>query len=192
MLDLLYSLDVYIFHICNSWIANPLFDSIMPFITEVKNFYIIYVCLFIWLLWRGGKKGRICAGVLAASVLIADPLNSQIIKELVGRIRPCHTFVENIRLLVPCGGGKSFPSSHAVNNFIAAFVISSYYPKVHLLVYSIASTVAISRVYVGVHYPSDIIGGSIEGMVLGFILIKIAQKTENYFSSKEISTNFEN
>jgi len=185
MLEYLYQIDVFFFHLINSWIANPVFDIVMPFITEVKNFYAVYVLLFVWLIWRGGRIGRICAGVLAIAVLIADPLNSQVIKELFSRIRPCHSIVENVRLLVPCGGGKSFPSSHAVNNFIAAFVVSAYFPKSKIYMYIIASAVAISRVYVGVHYPSDIIGGAIEGIILGWILILISNKINDYIQNKK-------
>ncbi len=158
-------------------------DIVMPFITEVKHSYPLYIILFIWLIWRGGTKGRICAVVLAVAVLIADPLNSQIIKEMFARIRPCHV-LNDVHLLVPCGGGKSFPSTHAVNNFIAAIVISAYFPRVKILVYSIATMVAFSRVYVGVHYPADVIGGSIEGMILGGILLMIASKIEKYVAER--------
>jgi undecaprenyl-diphosphatase len=158
-------------------------DVVMPFITEVKHFYPVYLLLFVWLFWRGGKNGLNCAYLLAVGIFIADPLNSQIIKEMVARIRPCHV-LEGVRLLVPCGGGKSFPSTHAVNNVVAAVIISSFYPKSKVWAYSIAGLVAFSRVYVGVHYPSDIFGGAVEGALIALILLAVHKKIDSYFKKK--------
>lgn len=162
MLDIFLRFDTYLFHLLNRDIANPVFDVIMPIVTNVRYFYVPYVLLFVVLIWKGGSAGRWCAAALALTVLISDPLNSRVIKEMVMRIRPCAT-LSDVRLLVPCGAGKSFPSSHAVNNFAAAAVIGYYFRKYIPVAYFVASLVAFSRIYVGVHYPADVVGGALIG-----------------------------
>jgi undecaprenyl-diphosphatase len=108
---------------------------------------------------------------------VADQLSSNVIKHLFLRPRPCHVVdgavvVEGVRLLVGCGGGYSFPSSHAVNHFAAATFLSSYYPKAGRWLFCYAALVSLSRVFVGVHYPSDIAGGALIGMTVGWIFIQ--------------------
>jgi len=170
MLDTFLRFDTYLFHVLNGTIANPVFDIVMPFVTDVRNFYPVYVLLFVVLLWKGGRTGRWCAAALALTVLISDPLNSRVIKEMVMRIRPCAT-LSDVRLLVPCGAGKSFPSSHAVNNFAAAAVIGYYFRKYAPIAYLVASVVAFSRIYVGVHYPADVIGGALIGTLVAAAVV---------------------
>lgn len=166
----LYSADSTLFRAFNSGAANPVFDVVMPFITEVRNFYIPYAILFIVLLWKGGTRGRWCALVLALTVLVADPFSSRIIKEEVMRIRPC-TALDGVRLLVGCGAGKSFPSSHAVNNFAAAVVISYFFRSALPYAFAIAALVTFSRIYVGVHYPGDALGGAAIGAAVAGVMI---------------------
>jgi undecaprenyl-diphosphatase len=88
--------------------------------------------------------------------------------------------LEHINLLVSCGTGKSFPSSHAANNFFAAFILSFFYKKNPWVFYTTASLIAISRVVVGVHYPFDVIGGAIIGtaiaLLLRLILVELFEK----------------
>jgi undecaprenyl-diphosphatase len=74
---------------------------------------------------------------------------------------------------VHCGAGKSFPSSHASNNFFAATALSSYFPRGKYFFYTIATLIALSRVFVGVHYPIDITTGAILGTMIGIFISKI-------------------
>lgn len=124
---------------------------------------------------------------LALTILATDQLNSSVIKELIERIRPCHT-LGDVRLLVDCGGGKSMPSSHAANNFAAALVLSIFFRRETLLFFFIAVLMALSRVYVGVHYPADIIVGAVVGLLMAtivtFIVTRIAVKYFPDFSAK--------
>ena len=128
MLEIIQTIDTWLFHLINGGTANKLFDKFMPFITNNQHWILVYVILFVWLFWKGGKAGRICAAVLIITIIISDQVSSSIIKNYVGRLRPCHV-LSDVRLLVPCGGGKSFPSSHAVNTFAAATVLTRYYRK---------------------------------------------------------------
>lgn len=171
MFNSLYAIDSTAFRLVNDGMANPVFDLLLPFLTEVRNFYVPYAILFIFLIWKGGRRGVQCALLLAIAVAIADPLSSRVIKEEVLRLRPCHV-LDAVRLLVPCGAGKSFPSSHAVNNFAAAIIIGYFFPKSLPYALAFAAVIAFSRVYVGVHYPGDVLGGAMIGAgVAGIVLL---------------------
>ena len=175
MIEFLYSIDVSVFFFINHTISNSVFDWLMPFITDInKNKPILaLIAVFImYVLWKGGKTGRITIGLLIFTILISDQFNSSFLKELFGRIRPCRA-LDGVRMLVDCGSGLSFPSSHAANNFAGATVIAHFYQRQKWYWFAFAALVAFSRPYVGVHYPSDIIAGSIVGFGIGMIAIKI-------------------
>ena len=192
MLELIQNLDKTLFYFVNNGLSNPFFDKLMPFVTEVNSWVLVYLVGFYFLFFKSGRKGKIVAITLIITIIITDQINSHIIKELVGRIRPCHS-LPDVNLLVGCGGGKSFPSSHAANNFAAAYVITYFFRKNYFLFFSIASIVAISRVYVGVHYPIDIFVGALVGILIAYIVsasvrlifdkYKILNRTENKNSS---------
>jgi len=181
MSDAFISADQFLFHLINGTFSNGVFDVLMPFLTDLnKTLYgkIIAGILWVLLVWKGGKKGRIVAAFLVPLIFLSDQISSTLIKELVDRPRPCHTVdgvpvLQNIRLLVDCGSGFSFPSSHAVNNFAAASYFSYYYRRWTWAFVTFATFVAVSRVYVGVHYTSDIIGGGIIGVACAVIIIGI-------------------
>jgi undecaprenyl-diphosphatase len=170
MIDYLIQFDTQLFHLINSGLSNPFFNSVMPFVTDLKNWYITYIILFGYLFIKGGKNGRIAATTLIFAIILTDQISSMFIKELVGRLRPCIT-LENINLLVSCGAGKSFPSSHAANSFATATILSYFYPQYKHYLYSIATVICFSRVYVGVHYPSDVIGGAFIGFLIASIIL---------------------
>ncbi len=179
------------FFFINHTIANPVFDWLMPFLTDLNKQQpvIAFVIAIIGLvLWKGGTKGRITIGVLVVTILVSDQFNSSFLKEIFGRIRPCRA-LNGVRMLVDCGGGLSFPSSHAVNNFAGATVISHFYQKQKWYWFTFAALVAFSRPYVGVHYPSDILAGSIIGVGVGFVTTIVWEKLNLKFKNKHSENN---
>ena len=118
-----------------SRILSNFFDKFFPFITEVDSWILVYIVGFWYLFFKSGKIGKLTAFTLIITIIVSDQLSSTFLKEWFGRIRPCHV-LDNVRLLVDCGGGKSFPSSHAVNNFAAAFVITYFFKKNYIFFYS--------------------------------------------------------
>ena len=171
MLDIIIKIDKKIFTFFNSSIANPIFDIFFPIITN-QDIWIIPILLGIIILSiKGGTKGRIASIVLIIGVILADYSSAQIIKPYFQRLRPSHDILDQIRLLVPKGGRYGFVSSHAANMYVSATILGYFYSKQKRLFFTIASLVAFSRVYVGVHYPADIVFGGLLGYGLGWITI---------------------
>ncbi len=192
MIDVLYQIDLSIFYFINHNLSMPILDKFFVFTTEVKHWYIAYIILFFIVIFKGGRIGKISAIGMILLVIASDQLSSTFLKDLFQRIRPCNA-LPDVNILVGCTGSFSFPSSHAVNNFAAALYFGKLFPKFKWLLISIASLMALGRSYVGVHYPSDILGGAIIGGILGYLFALIVLKIENYFDSKnkKITDKFE-
>ncbi|MFH2012919.1 MAG: phosphatase PAP2 family protein [Pseudomonadota bacterium] len=166
-------IDISLFYFINETMQNSFFDIIMPMITDIDNWKIVIFIFWIALIIKGGKKGRIAALLVIAAVGLSDLAIAQVIKPFAGRVRPCNT-LPHVHLLVGCGGmdSYSFPSSHASNIFAVASYLGYKYRRFAIVFFFIAALVGFSRVYVGVHYPFDVIGGAIFGIACaGIILI---------------------
>jgi len=173
MIDKIVEIDKQIMVFLNKTISNPIFDFIMPIITN-QNFLVFFGLILIgYLAYYGGKRGRITIVLLLIAASFSDAICFQVIKPWVGRIRPSHEFYEYVNLLVSKGGKYSFPSNHAANSFVFATVLSYFYEKNKTPLYVLASAIAFSRVYVGVHYPLDIVFGSIIGYIISWIILSI-------------------
>lgn len=179
MIEFIYGIDKSIYVFINSTLANPVSDILGPFFSSLTtSWYGISILVLLWLLlfFRGGREGKIVALLIIPLVTISDQFSSAVIKQMVARPRPCHDvngtqIVETVRLLVPCGSGYSFPSSHAVNAFAIAGFVAHYFRRWRIPLLLFASAVAISRVIVGVHFPSDIAGGAAIGYAVAYLMI---------------------
>jgi|WetSurMetagenome_2_1015567.scaffolds.fasta_scaffold41472_2 undecaprenyl-diphosphatase len=179
MIDFLYSIDVAIFHFINNGLSSAAGDFLWPLVTDYDKILVVRIALiavWLWLVIKGGKRGRTVAFLVIVVIFCSDQLSSFVVKPLLARPRPCQTVdgvpaVADVHLLVGCGGGKSFPSSHAVNNFAVATLFGLYYKRTRYALFAFASVVALSRVFVGVHYPSDILGGALIGMLVGWLVV---------------------
>ena len=167
------TIDFKLLIILNQKISNSLFNSIMPIITNEDYWGIPILCLIIYLLFFGQKKGKIVLCLLIISLGINDYICASIIKPTIARLRPSHEFLEYINLLVPRGGKWSMPSNHASNMFVLATIISNFYSKTKAGIFLIAILVSFSRVYVGVHYPMDVIVGASIGTTIAIIIISL-------------------
>jgi len=175
ILKSLLALDKELFYLINKGTQNPLFDKLMPFLTDFDNWKIPMLLAWLALIIWGGRKGRILALVTVITITISDQTSSHLLKPLIGRIRPCNV-LEDVRLLVNCTGSYSFPSGHATNMFALATLFSYKYRKLTPYFFILASTIAYSRVYVGVHYPFDVIAGALLGcLCAGSVLLIEAQ-----------------
>ncbi len=173
MISWLDSIDKALFHFVNDTLSNALFDVVMPIITN-QDYYIVPILILIFMLiFKGGKRGQIAAGILIISVAATDVIAAQIIKPWVGRLRPSHAMADSINLLVGKGGKYSFVSNHAANVFSAAVVLTYFYSKWKNVLYTLSTLIAFSRIYVGVHYPGDVIMGGLFGYVMAWSIISL-------------------
>jgi undecaprenyl-diphosphatase len=165
-MNALIDLDRELFHAINHGWANPVLDAVYPWITRLQNLWPFLVVLAALLATKGGPRGRRCLLLIAVAVAISDPLAVRVVKPLVERERPC-VELSDVRLLASRKSSLSFPSAHAVNLFAAATVIAHHFRRIGILALGIAAFVSFSRVYIGVHYPGDILGGALLGVAVG-------------------------
>jgi len=179
MSDLLYAVDLAIFRFINGTLGNPVSDLLMPPLTDLNVRWfgrILIVSAWLLLFMRGGKRGRAAALLLVPLVVTCDQFNSAVVKQIFARPRPCHLVdgapvVSDIRLLVDCGGGYSFPSTHAFNHFAGAGLLARFFPGWKAYCFGWATLMGVSRICVGVHYPSDVLGGMACGLLMAWIFI---------------------
>ena len=189
MIELLEKWDRTLFIYLNGF-HNDFFDQLMWHLSGKLEWIPLYFILF-WLLVRryGISVWKILLGT-SIVILLTDQLSVHLFKNIFERYRPCHNL--EIADLVhsinnKCGGKYGFVSSHASNTFGLATYIGlflttqkSKWILVALLIWAVL--VSYSRIYLGVHYPLDVIGGAILGMLIGYFIYLV---TKNVFSFKK-------
>ncbi|MBN1633108.1 MAG: phosphatase PAP2 family protein [Ignavibacteria bacterium] len=170
MLEFLQTIDTNLFYFINVTLANPVTDALTPFITEREHWFIFFGIMWLVMLFKGGKRGKIAAILILITITVSDQTSSFLLKDLFARIRPCNV-LDGVHLIVNCTGSYSFPSSHAVNHFAGASMLGHFFPEYRVALYGGGFLVAISRVFNGVHYPFDVLGGIIVGMLIGYIIV---------------------
>ncbi len=181
MLQIIQQLDTILFTFFNQTLANPVFDVIMPVITNKYTWFPVWLLIVIVLLWKGGKRGRWALLVLILTIILTEPLVNRILKPLLDRVRPCNA-LEHVHLLTKKHLSPSLPSAHAANFFAVATVLAFFYRKYQILFWSVAALVAYSRVAVGVHYPFDILAGAVVGIACGWFWLRLLKKPLSKFS----------
>lgn len=172
LLNIDYSLFEWINH---DW-QNPFLDSIMPYWRDKESWIPAYLTMIIVLFWKYKLKALCFLVALVLTVGIADQMSSELIKKTVKRDRPCRESTLNppAHTLIHCGGGYSFPSSHATNHFaVAVFLLLTWGRRGNKWKYLLllwAASISLGQVYVGVHYPIDITFGAILGSTIGYLM----------------------
>jgi undecaprenyl-diphosphatase len=172
-MDQLIALDHEFFHWINHGWEHPWLDVILPWWRTKTSWIPAYLLAIAWLIYHHRQKGFYYLLALALTIGLADQLSSQVIKKSVERPRPCRelSLQPAARTLVHCGGGFSFTSSHATNHFaVALFLFLGWarsWGRWRWLLPLWAAIVALAQVYVGVHYPLDIVAGTLLGISVG-------------------------
>jgi len=179
MLELL---DQKVFLFLNS-INSPFFDTIMVAISGKLIWVPLYFAIIWWMFRIYGRKLPVILLFIIVAVILADQVSVAFFKNTFQRLRPCHEpAIKDMVHLVnnKCGGLYGFVSSHASNSFNVAVLsllhIRQKWFSVAILTW--AAVVGYSRIYLGVHYPGDIIGGALLGSAIGYTIVKLYNLTD--------------
>jgi membrane-associated phospholipid phosphatase len=190
------SLDTALFHFINGALGNPFFDWLMPVLSGRGVPWLIAVVITApAILFFDSSRLKICALLMVLVVALGDPLVVGTIKDAVSRPRPFVT-LPDARLFGESGKGyvppmadgtlpatanvHSFPSAHAANWFALATVAFLFYRRSARFMFPLAAAVAFSRVYNGVHYPSDVTAGAILGSGYAIAFVVLVQSMWNF------------
>lgn len=186
MLEALVHLDGSILLWIQEYIRNDFLTPIMKFITHLGDHGMIWIaaaalCL---LIGKTRKTGILMTFSLLGSLLI----NNLILKNLVARIRP-YEAVEGLHRIIEAQGDLSFPSGHTGSSFAAAVVIYCMCPKRYgIPALLLAGLIALSRLYAGVHYPTDVIAGAVTGTLIALLICRLYKMVSVHGSSESVKT----
>lgn len=180
LLQFFNSIDQYLFlKVNNDWTSSfP--DAVFPWWRDSNTWLPLYLFLFLFAILNFGW--RIWPWIVAfiITVTLTDQISSGILKNWINRPRPCNDkdLIDHVRLLLSyCPGNGSFTSSHATNHFGMAcflyFTLRPYIKKWGYLFFFWAATISYGQVYVGIHYPFDVICGAILGCAIGYMTASI-------------------
>lgn len=173
-MDSLLEFDQLVFEWINQGWRLEWLDQIMPWWRNKTTWVPLYVMAAGILIWQYRRFAFFLLIAVGITVGLADFTSSQVIKKSVQRLRPCNEISLDppARRLVGCSKGYSFPSSHATNHFALATLLfltwGRRWRKWRWLLLVWAASIALGQVYVGVHYPLDILGGGILGTLIGW------------------------
>ncbi len=169
---LFHTVDDGLFRLVNRTLENRVFDRLMPILSDKWIAFALAAALIGLLLVRGGRRGWLLAGVAIAVVALSDS-SANLIKHLAERTRPCHV-LPDVHLLAGCTGSFSLPSNHATNMFALVAVVWLTLPAWRWGMIVLAAAVSYSRIYLGVHYPSDVLVGALWGSCVGWSVAQTA------------------
>jgi membrane-associated phospholipid phosphatase len=166
-------LDYNLWYLLNSVWRNDVLDAVVPYIRNQWTWAPLYLFLLVLMLRNFRLQGVIWCLFFIATFAISDQISAHFLKEIFQRIRPCNNdrLTEIVHTIVQCGSGYSFPSSHAANHFalgvFGAVTMRQHIKGIWTIAMIWAGLVAYAQVYVGVHFPMDVIFGGLLGAVIG-------------------------
>jgi undecaprenyl-diphosphatase len=181
--------DVKLFRFINIRLANPIFDTIMPIITDFDKSKIILFLLWSALVIFGGSKGKWAAFSLVPLLAASDQISSGLMKPLFQRLRPCEVLgsvhfwnstsgwvTTPVEITKSYKSSLSFPSGHAANITASMLFLGLIYRKLLSPFLVIEVIISFSRIYVGIHWTLDVATGIALGSLLATLTYLIFRK----------------
>lgn len=181
MLETLIAWDRTLFELINQTLTNGFLDAILPWMRDKYVWVPFYIFLIAYFVINYKLRGVAVTLLVIATIAISDQTSSTLIKGTVERLRPCNQpeLADQVRMLISCGPGASFTSSHATNHFaLAGFLatlLGTRWGWIPPAIYIWAFVVSYAQVYVGVHFPFDILAGGILGTIIGKVMATITK-----------------
>ncbi len=176
MIQSFFLYDRALFTLVNSQWSNPFFDWLMPLLRNSTMWVPLYLFMVLVLVINFKKEGWWLVLLAVATAVVSNYISSDLIKGNIMRIRPCNedALADNIRVLVGYRPqSSSFTSSHATNHFAIAMLLFTTLKKrfgSSMWIWFVwAASICYAQVYVGVHYPLDVAGGAIIGILIGYL-----------------------
>ena len=166
-------IDFQILYFIQEHLHCTVLDAIMPVITYSGSAGIIWIAWAFVLIFI--KKYRVCGIKMLSGMLIGLIIGNFILKNLVARERPCWIDTD-VLMLIPVPHDYSFPSGHTTSSVISAVVLMQEHKKLGIPAIILASLIAFSRMYLFVHFPTDILGGLMLGLIIGFSINPLLDK----------------
>lgn len=187
MIEYLDKIDRSIFLFLNG-IHSPFWDKVMFWISGDTSWIFLYIIMLIGLAVKYRWKMIFIVIAISLTITASDQFSVHFFKEVFERLRPCHNLeISELVHLVNnhCGGKFGFVSSHAANTFALAMLTSGLFRNKYFtwFIFMWAAIVSYSRIYLGVHYPGDIIGGALLGVFIGWLMLFLF----NVFNKKVVS-----
>lgn len=171
MLALLAQLDLQFFTLINALPHAPFLDVLAGGLWGFGAAGVWWLFIILQQ-WYTSNKRQVLIFLTVTAFSSAYTISELLLKDLFQKPRPSDIFPEAVVRLFGIPSPFSFPSSHAAVSFAMAYVLSKYFPVLAPLNFGFAAIIALSRVYIGLHFPSDIIYGALIGTIIGWIVVK--------------------
>ncbi len=179
MLTTIQNIDTFILKFIQNNLHSPVMDKIMPAFTFLGNNGVVWIILTILLVMS--KKYRTTGFMVMGALVICLIIGNLTLKPVIARARPCWVDT-SVHLLVSSPKDYSFPSGHTMSSFAAAVVLFLRNKRWGLWALLMAAIISFSRLYLYVHYPSDVTVGLILGIAAAFVSVKTFPVFRNLFN----------